>query len=99
MHFAFILKCELNGKVFHMPWQRLAETKKEAEKRVRESFERDNIYAPGIKTDKNCAKLLEIIDFGESKDGVENSAPLYDSACTKAAKMDAKSNPPTPVQG
>lgn len=99
MHFAFILKTRLkDGKTYHMPWQRYGSTRKEAEKQVRASFERDNIYAPGLNGDH--AALEDVLDAGECQDGIDNSIKLYEAACAKAAKLDAKANPSsTPAQG
>lgn len=91
MHFGFILKVEFpDGTISHIPWQRYGGTRRETEKEVRASFERDNVYGPCPKDPKRLAKLLEILECGDCADGWENSSKLYEAACQKALKLDGK---------
>lgn len=91
MHFAFILKVQYpDGVISHIPWQRHGGTRRETEKEVRASFERDNVYGPLPKDPARLAELLDVLDGGECADGYENSTKLYDAACQKATKLDTK---------
>jgi hypothetical protein len=73
----------------------LAESKEAAVKRVEKSFERDNVYAPGLKGP--LAVLEDSEHFGTSN-AREEALALYDKACEKAAKRTAKQGgaPPDP---
>lgn len=91
MHFAFILKTKLSdGSIWHMPWQRHGSSPKDVEHAIHAAFERDNIYAPGMKDISPPAELLDIIVFGSCEDGIEKSSALFDAASKKALKLDAK---------
>lgn len=82
MHFAFVVKCEKNGRIDFYPWQVHAATVKDAEKKVVESFERDDLANPGCR-----GKIVEIAPTGECDDGIGNSDTLYEKACKRAEKM------------
>lgn len=89
MHFAFILRCKLpDGKICHLAWQRLASTRKEVEKHVRDAFGKDRNGCP-VDTE-----LVELIEAGECKEGYENSIQLYEDACSKVLKLNAKAGKP-----
>lgn len=91
MHFAFILKIQFpDGAIWHMPWQRYGGSRREAEKVIRDSFERDNVYAPQMKNPSRLGVLLDMLDCGECEDGIQNSSDLFEAACKKAARLDAK---------
>lgn len=93
MHFAFILRCKLpDGKICHLAWQRLASTRKEVEKHVRDAFAKDRNGCP-VGTD-----LVELIEAGECKEGYENSIQLYEDACNKIRKLDTKAGKPAKVE-
>lgn len=90
MHFAFVLRCKLpNGKICHLAWQKLASSRKEMEKHIRESFAKNGAYLPGNHP-PGKSELLELIEAGECKEGYENSTQLYEDACNKARKLDEK---------
>jgi len=97
MHFAFILRCKLpNGTIRHLAWQKLASSRKDVEKHIREKFAVTGAYLPGDHP-PGKSELLDLIEAGECKDGYENSVQLYEDACNKALKLDKKSEKPVKV--
>lgn len=70
-----------DGSVWHQAWQRHGEGQAEIKKAVLKRFEACK------EPDED---LKELIEIGECADGIDNSGKLYDAACAKATKLDAK---------
>lgn len=81
MHYAFIKKVSRSGTLYHLAHVLLAPSIDEARTRVLKDFE--NGKMPG-------EVLEKLIDFGQCKDGYDNSTDLYEKCCKQAAKLDSK---------
>jgi hypothetical protein len=85
MHFGFVLKCKnLAGEPRYYAAQAQGSTRKEAERKLLDGFQKHNVYAPGCCGE---AMTLEVVlECGECADGGDAHG-LYEKACKKADKL------------